>query len=91
VSSLEEDEHLGGQECWDFQVPSKNLFRCAVVSIDSYPWWEEAAWSFGAKVERSILVRSSESNIERTDSVTAHVSDEEAAWKQRGNSFRKLK
>jgi len=82
VSSLEEDEHLGGQECWDFQVPSEKLFRCAVlVSIDSYPWWEEAAWSFGAKVECSILVRSSEAIIERTDSVTAHVSDEESAWK----------
>ena len=82
MSSLEEDEHLGGQECWDFQVPSKNLFRCAVVSIDSYPWWEDAAWSFGAKVERSISVRSSSKpNIERTDSVTAHVNDEEAAWK----------
>ena len=38
VSSLEEDEHLCGQECWDFQVPSEKLFWCAVVSIDLYPW-----------------------------------------------------
>ena len=68
MPSLEEDEHLGGQECWDFGVPIEKLIQC-----DSYPWWEEAAWLCGAKVEQSVLVRSADSTNDHTDA-TQHCS-----------------